>query len=482
MNVLFVTLDQFRADSLGAGGNGLVTTPTLDRIANEGIRLASHFSQAAPCAPGRAALYTGTYQMNNRVVHNGTPLEDRFDNVARVSRRAGYLPYLFGYTDQGLDPTQADGISDPRLDHYDGILPGFELGLFLPENQAPWMAHLASAGFDVNDGWVDALKEEPNRPADLSLSAFLTSNFLDWLGRQESGWWAHLSYLRPHPPYAAAGDFSRRIDPADVELPIAATEGPRHLIHEMALATPFAAAPRQEERVRRVRAQYYGMIDEVDHQLSRVVDAIAARGEWDDTLVIVTSDHGDQLGDHGLIGKLGYFPQSYHVLGLWRDPRRADAGRVIDQPTENVDILPSLAIALGLEPPRQCDGRVLQVLFDDAGAPWRTTVHFEWDFRFVFLDAPTPRWPFDRSLSEKNLAVGVSDDLAYVQFGDGTYLGFDLGVDPTWRTPCTDEHRLFEAAREMASWRQQHLGREYTDMLLRADRPGIWPSSLWVSG
>ena len=89
MNVLFITLDQFRGDSFGAAGHPLVKTPTLDRIAREGIRLERHFSQSAPCAPGRAALYTGTYQMNNRVVMNGTPLPAGLDNVALVARRAG---------------------------------------------------------------------------------------------------------------------------------------------------------------------------------------------------------------------------------------------------------------------------------------------------------------------------------------------------------------------------------------------------------
>ena len=89
MNVLFITLDQFRGDSFGAAGHPLVKTPTLDRIAREGVCLERHFSQSAPCAPGRAALYTGTYQMNNRVVMNGTPLPAGLDNVALVARRAG---------------------------------------------------------------------------------------------------------------------------------------------------------------------------------------------------------------------------------------------------------------------------------------------------------------------------------------------------------------------------------------------------------
>ena len=104
MNVLFITLDQFRADSMGSAGHPLVKTPNLDRLAREGVRLAKHYSQSAPCSPGRAALYTGTYQMNNRVVANGTPLSNSFDNVAKLARRAGYNPTLFGYTDQAIDP------------------------------------------------------------------------------------------------------------------------------------------------------------------------------------------------------------------------------------------------------------------------------------------------------------------------------------------------------------------------------------------
>ncbi len=126
VNVLFVTLDQFRADCLSAAGHPVVETPNLDRLAAAGVRFASHYSQAAPCAPGRASLYTGTYQMNHRVVANGSPLEDRFDNVARLARRAGYAPALFGYTDQGVDPSVVGDPADPRLDTYEGLLPGFD--------------------------------------------------------------------------------------------------------------------------------------------------------------------------------------------------------------------------------------------------------------------------------------------------------------------------------------------------------------------
>ncbi len=478
MNVLFITLDQFRGDSYGAAGHPLVVTPTLDRVAAEGVRLERHYSQAAPCAPGRAAIYTGMYQMNNRVVANGTPLARGFDNLAFVARRAGYDPTLFGYTDQGLDPYSANGPDDSRLNFYDGVLPGFSVGLYQPESLAGWVQDLRAKGYDVQGGWADLARGEPERPAQDSLSGFLTTRFLEWLDYQESGWFAHLSFLRPHPPYAAAGEFSRMYDPADVETPIAPVKKEqRHPLHEAALKWKNVAAPRDLDAMRFLRAQYYGMISEVDAQLGRVVKTLEERGEWHDTLVVVTSDHGDQLGDHGLIEKLGFFPQSYHVIGLWRDPR-ATGGTSIPRFTENVDLLPTLADALGVEVPVQCDGRTLTPLFHDAGSPWRDAAHYEWDSRFMLLDTTGSPPPTSQTLARRNLAVSVSDDLAYVQFGDGSYRCFDLAVDPTWRTECRDVERVLRAAQRQLVWRQEHLRHDLTDMLLSPERLGHWPSEL----
>jgi arylsulfatase A-like enzyme len=477
VNVLFITLDQFRGDSYAAAGHPLVQTPTIDRIAREGVRLTKHYSQAAPCSPGRAAIYTGTYQMNNRVVANGTPLSAHFDNISLMARRAGYDPTLFGYTDQGVDPNRAEGYDDPRLDNYDGVLPGFSVGLYLPESQAGWIQYLRAKGYDVPNGWAVACRTEPDRPAEDSLSGFLTTRFVEWLDKQDSGWFAHLSYLRPHPPYAAAGEFSKMYDPADTEMPISPVgHDDRHWVHDSGLNVEGSAAPTDPDQMRTLRAQYYGMISEVDSQLERVVRAIEERGEWEDTLVVITADHGEQLGDHGLKEKLGFFPQSYHVIGLWRDPRAQDAGRVVNAFTENIDLLPTLADVIGVDGPAQCDGRSLSALLGGEDVPWRSAAHYEWDFRSYFIRGATTPWPRDRALSLANLATSVSDELGYVQFADGSYKCFDLVADPTWRTECRDSDRVMRAAQEQLVWRQEHLRRDMTDMLLRPSRPGRWPS------
>jgi arylsulfatase A-like enzyme len=480
VNILLITLDQFRGDCLSAAGHPVVRTPNLDRLAREGLRLARHYSQAAPCAPGRASLYTGMYQMNHRVVANGTPLDRRFDNIAKAARRAGYTPTVFGYTDQAIDPRDASGPDDPRLSTYEGVLPGFEVGLAWGLG-APgaWLNWLRGLGYEVPDDVDAALEGEPGRPVEHSLSAFHTDAFLAWLDRQETPWFAHLSQLRPHPPYAAAGRFTAMYNPSDLAPPIAAAER-RHPLHDRLSYNHPMAAPADPAEMAELTAQYFGMVSEVDHQLGRVRAALEERGEWEDTFIVVTADHGEQLGDHGLIQKGGFFEQSYHVVGLIRDPRPGAArGAVVEAFTENVDIFPTLCEAIGIDAPAQCDGAPLTpFLLGQRPGEWRDAAHWEYDWRasLVRRAASHPHEsPPDPRLERRNLAVRRSETAAYVHFADGSWLCFDLAADPTWRTPLTDPAVVLQEAQAQLTWRARHADRTLTGMLVERGGLGRWP-------
>jgi arylsulfatase A-like enzyme len=478
VHVLLITLDQFRAEAMGCAGHPLVHTPALDLLAAHGVRFARHYTQATPCSPGRAAIYTGTYQMNNRVVANGTPLDTRFDNVAKAARRAGYDPALFGYTDQSVDPRVVSDPEDPRLHSYTGVLPGFTPVAHMPEDHGPWLRFLADHGHDVDGDYIRALSTEPERPADLSMSTWLTDRFEDWLADQRGDrpWFAHLSYLRPHPPYAAAGEFASTYDPADMPLPIEPIDDP-HPLHAAMLHRRGIAAPRDPDAIRRLRAQYLGMVSEVDAQLLRVWSMLERAGMWDDTVIVVTADHADQLGDHGLIDKPGWFEECHHILGIVRDPRRPHAhGTVVDAFTENVDVFPTICDAIGLPVPSQCDGLPLTPFLDGVSPSWwRDAAHWEYDWRDVFIDERTGAtehvWPWDRRLERQHLAVLRDLHAAYVQFGDGSWLAFDLDADPTWRTSLTDPARVLDLAQRMLVWRSTHADRTHTSYLIGSDGP-----------
>jgi arylsulfatase A-like enzyme len=477
LNVLLVTMDQFRGDCLSALGHPIAKTPNLDQLAAEGVLFSRHYSQASPCSPGRASLYTGMYQMNHRVVANGTPLDTRFDNIAKAARRAGYVPTLFGYTDQSIDPRDASGPDDARLCTYESVLPGFESGLHLTGGDpSAWMDWLRRMGHDIPDSADDALKSESQRPAEHSMSAFLADRFIEWTGRQKSPWFAHVSQLRPHPPFAAAGHFASMYDPADMPAPIdAATE--RHRLHDMLMRIPLFSAPVDKAELAGLQAQYFGMVSEADHQFGRICAALRRMDQWKNTFIAVISDHGEQLGDHGLIQKFGFFESSFHIPGFVRDPREGKArGRVVRAFTENIDVFPTLCDVMGVPVPTQCDGLPLTPFLDDTEPPWwRDAAHWEFDWRFLFIPYGPHAWPWDRRLERQTLSVRRDERAAYVHFGDGSFLCFDLAADPTWRTPMRDPEQVLAQAQAMLTWRAQNADRAMTGMLAERGGIGRWP-------
>lgn len=478
MNLLLVTVDQFRGDALSCAGHPIVRTPHLDALAADGVRFDRHYSQCAPCAPGRASLYTGMYQMNHRVVGNGTPLDDRFDNVARLARRAGYAPTLFGYTDQAVDPRTVAGPEDRRLFTYEGVLPGFDVALDLSRRHTPWLAHLESSGFSTEVGTLRMLATEHERPEELSVSAFLTDRFVHWLDSRDGPWFAHLSYLRPHPPYSAAGSFSTMYLPDAVGDALApATE--RHGLHDALLSHPSTAAPSDPRELARVRAQYFGMISEVDAQIGRVREALGDRGMSSDTVIIVTADHGEMLGDHGLMEKVGYWEESYRIPCIVADPRTGVRGSVVSDFTENIDILPTIADLLAVEVPAQCDGLSLGHHLAGERPPWwRTAATWEYDWRHLHITADGDGWPWDRRAARSSLVVRRTETHGYVQFAHGDWLCFDLAADPTWRTASTDIAAASELARATVSWHMEHAPRELTGVVLGPEPVGRWPEGL----
>jgi arylsulfatase A-like enzyme len=256
-------------------------------------------------------------------------------------------------------------------------------------------------------------------------------------------------------------------DPAaipDSILPIAPSAD-RHRLHETMLSMPNTAAPTDEAALRELMAQYFGMVSEVDHELGRLWDALVELGAWDHTVIVVTSDHGEYLGDHGLIEKGGCFEPSYHVLGIVRDPRLPGShGTTVDRFTENVDILPTICDAIGVEVPVQCDGLPLTPLLAGEEPPWwRDAAHWEFDWRGALVGDGDHRWPWDRRLERQHLAVRRDDRSAYVQYGDGSWECFDLAADPTWRTRTDDPAVALAHAQAMLVWRSRHTDRTLAD-------------------
>jgi arylsulfatase A-like enzyme len=349
LNVLLITCDQWRGDTLGCAGHPVVRTPSLDSLAADGVRFEKHYCQATPCGPSRASLYTGMYQLNTRVVANGTPLSARHSNIALELRRGGYDPVLSGYTDQANDPSTAQGALDPLLHYYGDALPGLRSLNTHPGGSSghlavSWVQQLQERGYTVPADMITVGAAKPFGTAEYASAqmpgavlggdvdpsrivgnggqfmhathpdgspvaafykpedgdtAFCVDQVLRHVGsRQGAPWCCHLSAFKPHPPWLAAAPFNEHYTPAQAGLPThraasIAEEGKLHPWLAHRLSQTVSTTPDDDAAVALLRSQYWAVCEETDAQLGRLFAALRERGEWERTLIVFTT--GEQL-------------------------------------------------------------------------------------------------------------------------------------------------------------------------------------------
>ncbi len=515
-NVLLIVVDQWRGDILPKLGTPVLRTPNLDRLCAQGTTFRSHFTQTVPCGPGRASLLTGLYQINHRAVQNTIPLDARFTNLGKELRKGGYDPALIGYTTTTPDP-RTTGPNDPRFFVLGDIMDGFRpVGVFEPYKEA-YFAWMASKGYELpagdrEDVWLPegpvdpkgGATSRPSRiPAELSDPAWVTERALTSLkGAVGRPWFLHLGYYRPHPPFIAPSPYNTMYSPDDMPDPVRAASPEVEAMQHPLLAHYLsdvhqgkffqdgtsAAAAMSVAEVRQMRASYYGLMSEIDFHLGRVFAFLEETGQWNDTLIVFTCDHGEQLGDHHLLGKLGYFDESYRIPMIVRDPRRAaDDGRgaIVGSFTETVDCMPTVLDWLGLPVPRQGDGRsLLPVCAGDTPADWRTEVHYEFDYRDIHYSKPETA--LGLTMDTAALAVIQDQNYKYVHFTALPPLFFDLRQDSGQFVNRAEDPAyaglVRDYAQKMLSWRLAHADRTLTHFRATPDgleqRPVPQPGSL----
>ncbi|NOD47560.1 MULTISPECIES: alkaline phosphatase family protein [unclassified Ruegeria] len=424
-NVLFIIIDQLRADCLSGALADYVDLPNLRAFMQEAVTFTRHYSVTNPCGPSRASLLTGQYAMNHRSVRNGTPLRHDTPNIATEMRKAGYMPLLFGYTDTSADPRVHDA-NDPVLKSYEQSMTGFlEVVEMRLEESYPWQAHLMKKGYEFDQYWdvykptsKDGQTPKLNDPAlyraEDSDTAFLTDAFLEGIAPHcGEGWFAHLTYIRPHPPLVAPAPYNDMYNPAEIPLPqrLHSTEAEKDL-HPFFGPTQnsytakdfvhgFDEVEPTDENIRTLRAVYLGLATEVDHHIGRVVKHLKDSGQYDDTMLVITADHGEMLGDRHSWGKMTVYDAAYHTPLMIRLPGNNDqAGARVSVPTESVDVAPTILRWIGQPAPNAMDGRSLMPLLrDEVPEDWRS-------YSFSELDFSEPENP---TLWQQQLETGNSD-------------------------------------------------------------------------
>lgn len=340
-NVIWIFGDQHRASSVGWVGREAVRTPHLDRLAGEGVAFTRALATCPLCCPARGTLLTGRYPHHTVPAHEYR-LDPEQPTLADVLKEHGYHTAYVG-------KWHLDGFKEStgRAAHH--VVPadrrgGFDYWVGYENNNSPW------------DSWVHGTGiPEPKRLDGYETGA-LTTHFLEHLSghveaHPEQPFFGVLSVQPPHDPYLAPAESMGRRSPAEIELP-----------------PNVPPVPWIEDRARRQLAGYYAMIEDLDHQMGRIVAKLGKLGIEKDTQILFFSDHGDMHGSHGLFAKTHPYAESLHVpliIGGGQPFYGQAGGQVHDDPIGLVDLAPTTLGLCGIEVPDWMEG------FDYAPRRWR---------------------------------------------------------------------------------------------------------------
>lgn len=346
-NLLFILSDQHRYDAQQRSQPWL-QTPHLESLRRDGMSFQHAYCAASPCVPSRASLLTSRWAELHRTWHNFDRLPPPERTWAQALDKSGYHCLAVGRThhiDRGFETVRVPyGNSYPQI-HYTDVheIPWGERGLLEP-SPAP-----------LEDFYEVRVAETAAR-------------LLEDLDRNQP-FALHVGFVMPHPPYVIPEPYFSRYRPD--EIPFASAHAPEPEL--MPEHRQFCPPEFDEERQRKAAAVYYGMVTLLDACVGRLLRKIDELGLAEETLVIFTSDHGEQLGHRGLWNKGFAYDPSIRVPLLMRWPGRVQAEAEADAFVSLVDLGPTILDALGAPPMPGRNGKSFWEV-----AAGNATAHRDW--------------------------------------------------------------------------------------------------------
>ena len=363
-NLLIITNDQHRADCLGCYGNTVIRTPAVDRLAGEGVRCENYFVHAPQCVPSRASLHTGRYPHVHRVPTNAYRLPDSEQTIAKILNAQGYRTACVG--EMPFAPRSYTGGFERVLasnKDYDKFLA--QHGLKFPATEGPFQAAPVP--------WTDDMDE----------TAFFANHARGFLrSNRDAPFFLHINFRRPHHPFNPPAPFDKMYIgarfPASHKREGEMANKPPQQQAALEKSVGFDLRTMSAADLDRVKAYYYGMISENDKYIGEVLDELKTSGLEDHTLVIFNADHGEMLGDHGLLFKGSYmYDPVVRTPYIMRAPGRFPAGVVVNGLVEEVDVLPTILDVLGVPIPSAVQGKSLVPLAKNPAAKHKQAVFAE---------------------------------------------------------------------------------------------------------
>ncbi|MFD5257391.1 sulfatase-like hydrolase/transferase [Streptomyces bobili] len=398
-NFLIVVADQLRADALGAFGNRLARTPHLDRLAAQGTAFTNTFAQHPVCAPSRASFLSGWYPHTAGHRSFGTPLRADEPNFLRAFRENGYHVTWVGDRGDAFGPGATELAA-----HEHGFTTKPTSGRWA-EGGGPAAARRPELPGADDDVWGRLFyRGQVLDPDEIDFDEAAVRTAENRLAEPpEQPWVLFAPLVAPHCPFQAPEPWFSLHDRDAMPEPVSGT-GPEPA-YLQGIRDYYGTDRVTPEMWREVAATYHGMVSRLDHHVGRLLDAVRRAGALDDTVTVFFSDHGEYLGDFGVIEK---WPSGLESC-ITRDPLIISGGGLppvgtVDAMTELIDVFPTLLDIAGIDPGYQHFGRsLLPVLHDPASG------HREYAFsEGGFLAEEEPK--FERSPFPYDLKSALQHD------------------------------------------------------------------------
>jgi len=522
-NILFIMFDQLRWDYLSCAGHKTLETPNMDRLASQGVRFSRTYVQSPICGSSRMCYYTGRYAHSHGVQWNGYPLKVGEQTMGDHLRKIGMDCWLIGKTHMKAD---IEGLNRLGIAH-DGVIGarvsecGFDVyirddGLwgegpdgFYDERRSPYNEYLKTKGYEAENPWKDYanagidedgnmdsgwLTKNADKPANIreedSETPWLTSRTIDFIEEQDpdNPWCAHVSYIKPHWPYIVPAPYHNmyghnQIQPLNRDPAERVNTNP---VYDAYLNNAVGRMFHKDEVRDVVIPAYMGLIKQCDDQMGRLFKYLEDSGRMEDTMIVISSDHGDYLGDHWMGEKSLFHECSVKVPLIIYDPSAAaDAtrGTVCDELVESIDLAATFIEAAGGEVPDHIvEGKSLQpFLHGETPDDWRDFAVSEFDYSATPMGRDLGLAPRDCRLfmiADKRWkfmhAEGGIRPMLFDMEADPNEL-VDLAVDPAFGDVIDMMYeRLGKWARRM-SQRTTKSEQDILDMRGKSLRKGILP-------
>ncbi len=355
-NILWYCTDQQRYDTIAALGNAFVNTPAMDSLVEQGAAFASAYCQSPICTPSRASFLTGMYP--SAVGANKNGMEFFPQSYPLITKTLAELGWECGLVGKLHLATAAGGV-EPRVDD------GYSYTRYSHAPRDDWtrghdyVEWLRARGVDLES----MLADPANVPAEHHQTTWCSDMAIDFIERPRNGpWLLSVNPYYPHPPFDPPQSYLERLDVESMPGPLFRESDLTNQSKLTASGVDFQSTPStpQEMDAKAQKARYYAMIELVDDQLARILRAIDRSGETENTLIILSSDHGEALGDHGLIFKgCRFFEGLSRVPLIFCWPGTIQSGLRSDALVELTDIVPTILEIAGRPVPEGMHGKSL---------------------------------------------------------------------------------------------------------------------------